>query len=313
MLTQAHLHAYLRHLADDLRRAASTVAGYRAELQLLLDRQVAMEPEVVAVFVTRTPEGALLAPTTRNRRLAIVRGFVRFLVATGALASDPTVSIRRARVPTRTTAALSVQDVARVAVAAGNEGSVALSVRDRAIVLLLFYTGLRVSELLRLDLRQVDLDAGLLRGATRKGGGATDVVIHPCASEALRTWLKQRDGGDGTAVFPRGNTVPSAAETGSATGDVFHRRNSGHLTVRAVQKRLAKLGQAAGLAVRLHPHLLRHAHATALLRVGVATEIIRQSLNHASIATTARYLHGDEALLRDAIGRLPWLHARMGA
>lgn len=289
MLSSAQLDAYLRHLADDLRRAPSTVAGYRAELRLLIDRGIAPEPEALAAFVTRTPGGALLAPTTRNRRLAIVRGFALHLVRAGVLPADPTAAIRRPRVPARTAAALGVDDIGSALAAAGREPDAARRARDRAIVLVLFYTGLRVTELLRLDLAQLDLPGGLLRRATRKGGGTTDVVLHPCASEALAAWLEGRGQAPSGAVFPRGNT--------------------GRLSVRAVQKRLAAIGAAAGISGRLHPHALRHAHATALLRAGTPTELIRQSLNHRSLQTTQRYLHGDLGMVRDAVGSLPWVGA----
>ncbi|MCK6565113.1 MAG: tyrosine-type recombinase/integrase [Dehalococcoidia bacterium] len=288
MVTTRHLDAYLRHLADDLRRATSTIAGYEAELRLLLARQVALEPETIAAFITRTEDGELLAPTTRNRRLAIVRGFTRYLVAQGALATDPTASIARAKVPADREAALTVDELSQVVAVVVRSSTGALRIRDLSLVLLLFYTGLRVSELLRLDVDQVDLDAGLLRRATRKGGGATDVVLHPCAAEALRAWLQVRPSSGG-GLFPRGNST---------------------LTVRAVQKRLRALGLAAGLGTRLHPHALRHAHATALLRCGISTELIRQSLNHTSLQTTQRYLHGDLGMVRAAIGQLPDLLPR---
>lgn len=288
MVTPNHLEAYLHHLADDLRRASSTISGYEAELRLLLARQVPMEPEQIAAFVTRSTQGELLAPTTRNRRLAIVRGFTRYLVAQGVLPADPTACIARAKVPSTRKVALSVDELSRVVAVVLRSPRGELRARDLALLFLLFYTGLRVSELQRIQVDQIDLDAGLLRRATRKGGGTTDVVLHPCAAEAVRAWLLVRPA-TGSALFPRGN---------------------GRLTVRAVQKRLRMLGEAAGLGSRLHPHALRHAHATALLRCGISTELIRQSLNHASLQTTQRYLHGDLGMVRSAIGQLPDLLPR---
>lgn len=286
-MTTQHLDAYLRHLADDLRRADSSIAGYRAELRLLLDRGTPFEAEAIAAFVTRAANGAPLAPTTRNRRLAIVRGFCRYLVAIGVLGDDPTAAIRRAKVPARTVAAVTADEVALAVAAARSGTGAATAARDVAILLLLFYTGLRVTELLRLGVGQLDLGAGLLRDAVRKGGGTTDVVLHPCASAALAAWLAARPNVPGGAIFP------------GAGG--------GRLTARAAQKRLRKIGDLAGLGARLHPHALRHAHATALLRSGTSTELIRQSLNHRSLQTTQRYLHGDLAMVRSAVGALPWI------
>jgi len=288
-LTLDQIDRYVRHLTDDLRRAPSTITGYRAELRLLVTRQVPPEPELVAAFLTRAPSGALLAPNTRNRRLAILRGFFDFLVAAGELASNPTTTIRRATVPLETRTTLSAVEIADVAATLTQTPETTTQTRDLCILLVLFYTGLRVSEIVNLDLQQVDLANGLLRYATRKGGGRTDVVLHSRAGLALAAWLAVRPAGESPAVFPAGNT--------------------GRLGVRAVQHRLARMGAAAELAVRLHPHELRHAHATALLRSGAAVEIIRQSLNHRSLQTTQRYLHGDLAMVRVAVDRLPDVQA----
>lgn len=285
MLTLALLDSYVRHLTDDLGRASSTVLGYRSEIRLLIERAIPIEPEPMAAFITRAADGRLLAPTTRNRRLAILRGFFAFLIANGHLATDPTASVRRASVPWHTRTTLAPTEIGDVAKQLLLEPASAIRTRDLCILLVLFYTGLRVSEIVSLDLEQVDLEHGLLRGATRKGGGRTDVVLHARASEAIVAWLAVRPQGDSVAVFPTGNT--------------------GRLTVRSVQHRLARMGIAAELVVRLHPHELRHAHATALLRSGAAVEVIRQSLNHRSLQTTQRYLHGDLTMVRAAVDRLP--------
>jgi site-specific recombinase XerC len=154
--------------------------------------------------------------------------------------------------------------------------------RDAAILALLFYAGLRLSELVRLDLSQVDLASEALRGALRKGGGTTDVVLHPYAVAALEAWAGPRPG------------VPCPALFVTAAG----RR----LSARMVQKRLAALGRAAGLGVSLHPHAPRHAHGTGMLTAGVALELIRVSFNHESLETTRTYLYADLALVRAAVG-----------
>ncbi|MFZ5479032.1 MAG: tyrosine-type recombinase/integrase [Myxococcota bacterium] len=281
------LHAFLRHLAEDERKAASTVAGYRAELELLLRRRVALVPEALAAHLTWQPGGAPVAATTRNRRLSILRSFVRWLVARGVLKEDPLTGIRRAKVPRRSRAALTAVDLERVVGVLLAESPSWRRTRDGTLLLLFFYTGLRLAEAYRLDVDQVDLAAGVLRGAVRKGGDVTDVVLHPCLAAQLAVWLQVRAGFSVSALFLRGNTD--------------------RLSKRQIQKRLKALGEAAGLGVALHPHLLRHAHATGLLREGVATAIIQQSMNHHALATTELYLHGDLGLVRDAVARLPTL------
>jgi site-specific recombinase XerC len=176
ILTLDDIDRYIRHLTDDLRRAPSTINGYRSELRLLIARQVPPEPEPVAAFVTRTPSGELLAPNTRNRRLAILRGFFAFLVTAGDLAGNPTDEIRCASVPLQARTTLSADEIGDVAATLLAEPDTAIRTRDLCILLVLFYTGLRVSEVVHLDVSQVDLANGLLRGATRKGGGRTDVA-----------------------------------------------------------------------------------------------------------------------------------------
>lgn len=288
MLHQDDINDYLRHVAEDRRLAVSTVGAYREELELLLTRGIALESKALASYVTTQADGTLLAPTTRNRRLAILRQFCRYLLAQGVLSVDPMIGIKRARVPRVTKAALGIPEMERLLAVLEGDGPSLLVTRDRAILLLLFYTGLRVSELVKLDLVQVDRGATCLRNASRKGGGTTDVVLHPAALTALLSWLELRESlaPSSAAVFPTGNA---------------------RLGVRSVQKRLKELGERAGLAVPLHPHALRHAHATALMSVGVNLDLIRLSMNHQSLNTTATYLHADLGLLRQAIGRLPWL------
>lgn len=285
--TPDQLSRYLRHLADDRHLAASTVAGYREELALVIHREVLLEPEALAAFVSRTVDGRPLAPNTRNRRLAIVRGFCRFLVRRGELASDPTAAIARARVPRDLSAALTVEDLRRVMAVLREALFSWRRTRDEAILSLLFYSGLRVSELVALDVAQVDVGRGILLQAVRKGGGKTDVVLADRARSVLASWLPVRPG--------------------EASGPVFLSSPGRRLSVRQIQKRLQRLGVQAGLGDRLHPHALRHAHATALLRVGVDVEIVRRSMNHATLTTTARYLHSDETLLRESLERLPEL------
>lgn len=272
MITLDHLEGYLRHLRDDLHRAPSTVNGYRAELTPLFPGGNTFTPEGIAAFVSRAADGRTLAPTTRNRRLAVVRGLARYLVRQGVLQLDPTTDLRRAKVhhPRRT--ALAFAELSRVAEAIGGQRCAWRRARDLATLSLFFYTGLRLSEVCRLHRTQIDVGAGVLRTVLRKGGSFTDVVLHPDASRALHAWLQIR--GNDASPF------------------LFIGKEGRSLTPRAVQKRLRGHGIAAGLGVSLHPHRLRHAHATGLLRVGVPTEVIRESLNHRSLATTELYLHG---------------------
>jgi integrase/recombinase XerC len=282
--TTHDIDTYLRHLRDDVGHADRTIQGYRAELRLLVTRAVPLDPEALARFISQQANGLPLAPSSRNRRLSIVRGFVRYLVAAGLLAADPSLGVRRSSVPRRRRAALTSADVTRLVESLLTEAPSWRRTRDGTLLLLFFYTGLRLTEVTRLNADQVDLGAGVLRAAVRKGGDITDVVLHPTLGAQLAIWMALR---------------PAAAD-----GSLFPGGNRSRLTGRRIQKRLQELGRRARLGVPLHPHLLRHAHATGLLREGVATAIIQESMNHRALATTERYLHGDLELVREAVRRL---------
>lgn len=291
MTTTLHLPPlitdYLRHLADDLHRAPATVAGVRDELGLIVKRSISLTREDLGAHLTRLPDGRQVAATSRNRRLTILRGFVRFLRQRGELAENPLSGVRPAKVPRRLREAVTAAEVERIVEALRCDPRGARRTRDAALLFLLYYTGLRLSEVARLNVDQVDLGAGVLRAALRKGGDRTDVMLHPRLAAQLALWLEARGTPDTRALFPAGNT----------------RR----LRVRAIQLRIQRMGEHAGLRTPLHPHALRHAHATGLLRVGVSTAVIQLSMNHHSIATTERYLHGDLGLVREALARLPSL------
>ena len=281
------IESYLRHLAEALGRSPTTVAGAREELGLLVKRGITIASAALTAHLTWLPDGRLLAPTTRNRRLAILRGFVRFLQAEGLIPEDPLVGVRRAKLPRRVREAIGARELHQVLVTLLAEPRRWHRTRDATLLLLHYYTGLRLTEVARLDIDQVDLAAGVLRRAVRKGGDITDTVLHPVLASQLAIWLRVR------------------GESGQRA--LFARRSSGRLSPRSIQLRLHRMGERAGLAVRLHPHLLRHAHATGLLRSGVTTAVIQQSMNHRALATTELYLHGDLELVRAGVERLPVL------
>lgn len=292
MPSTALIEAYLSHRAESDGLAPSTLHGYREELELLNARQVPITPEGIARFVSYQADGSHLAPNTRNRRLTILRAFAAWLVRTGELAENPTSGLKRAKVPQGFIASVSTDDLQRVLAAVVSRPATWRRTRDLALVLIPFYTGLRVTELHGLDVGQVDADAAMLRNAVRKGGGATDVLLHPCAVRVLGVWLRDRPVGPDPALF---------------TGDRGRR-----LGVRGIQKVYEGLRRDSGLSIRFHPHRLRHAYATALLGQGVSLGTIQRLMNHASIQTTSRYLHADEHMMRAAVSLLPDVLGRVG-
>jgi site-specific recombinase XerC len=289
MPTQDHVRQFGAYLAHERHRSPATVRGYTSELGLFVRQLVPLEREFIAAWLGTGVDGQPLAPATRNHRLVVVREFCKWLAEKHIIPMNPADGIGRAPVPRVHRAAVSVDDLRGVVAAAlAANGPDWRRLRDATVIRVLFATGLRISELRSLNVGDVDMSAALLRKVSRKGGHQVDVPLNEDASEALAGWFALRPASPDVAVFVGGTRMA-------------------RLSVRALQKRVRELGDAAGLKMRLHPHALRHAHATAMLRTGSSTEIIRQSLNHASLETTQRYLHGDLDDLRLAVAKIPRL------
>jgi integrase/recombinase XerC len=164
------------------------------------------------------------------------------------------------------------------ATAARSTAAAALALRDRAFLELLYASGLRVSELTSLAVDDVDLEACQVRvmGKRRK---ERVVPFGRPARDALRRWIEEGRG--------------ALARAGAAGGALFLNHRGGRLTERSVGRRLDRAVLAAGLARRLHPHVLRHSFATHLLGNGADLRAIQELLGHASLSTTQRYTHLD--------------------
>jgi integrase/recombinase XerD len=152
--------------------------------------------------------------------------------------------------------------------------------RDHAILTLMAYTGLRVSEVVSLDCENVDLSERTLNVVGGKGDKDRLVVFANQTAVALRRWMEQREtvGHDG----------------------LFLNKRRGRLTARSVQRIVADYAREAGIRKVVTPHVLRHTMATTLLRHGADIRIIQQLLGHSSVATTQIYTHVDDAMLRTA-------------
>lgn len=277
--------------------SARTVVAYQAELRQLarfLETQGAtaageVDRDSLAAFLAvPTPSGSPPAPGTHNRKVTVLKSFFDHLVNADLLPSSPAEALPYHKEPRRERPTLSARDVDKLLKAAEALpiGSGRLVGRDQAIVAVLFNVGLRVAELVALDVHQVDLAQGLLLGVKRKGGLEMPLPLNKAVKEHLERWRKAR-----AAMLPR-------------TAALFPSRKGGRLSRRSVEERLARLGQLAGFSFRVHPHMLRHSFATALLASGANLEVARRLLGHSSLATTARYAHPDQAALKEAVERL---------
>jgi integrase/recombinase XerC len=270
------LTRFLRHVATERRLSAHTVAAYRRDIELLL-RAVAPTPfdalrehhirRVVAQLHGRGFSGRSLA-----RMLSAWRAWFRFLARDSNLPGNPCLGVRAPRSPKRLPQALS-PDEARLLVEV--PGDDVFAARDRAMLELFYSSGLRLSELTRMDWGSLDWAAGTVR-VLGKGAKTRVVPVGRRALDALRHWREQR------RAF--------GCEDEPA---VFVNRGGARLSARTVQSRVKQAGLRQGLAAGVHPHVLRHSFASHVLQSSGDLRAVQEMLGHSSIATTQVYTHLD--------------------
>jgi integrase/recombinase XerC len=214
------------------------------------------------------------AKSTVARRLAAVRSFGKYLCRQSILAINPAQGLRGPRPDKQLPHFLTVADVQILLAAPSDAGWAGR--RDRAILETLYSAGLRVSELVGLDLDDADLNDGV---ATVRGKGKKErlALLGPAAVAAVNDWLPER-----AAILELCR---------KQTGAVFLNKNGGRLTTRSVGRLLTKYLQQAGLDPRTSPHTLRHSFATHLLNAGADIRGVQELLGHKSLNTTQVYTH----------------------
>lgn len=222
-----------------------------------------------------------VAPASIRRKVSSLRSFYRFLSQQGYVATDPTHGVRGPSMPRRLPSFLPLDDTLQV-IAAADEDS-PISLRDRAILELLYASGMRVSELGGLDLGDVDLGQRQLR-VRGKGHRERLVLMGLPAAQALSHYLA-----NGRPCLLR--------DPGEVA--LFLNRFGGRLSVRAVQLLVRRYSRRAGLAQRTYPHLLRHTFATHLVDGGADIRVVQGLLGHARVATTQVYTHVTQSHLRE--------------
>jgi integrase/recombinase XerD len=223
-----------------------------------------------------------LSPASLFRKIESLRAFYRFQVGEGRVEENPAEDFRGQRVALKLPRTLSPQDVDRL-LSAPPDGSFEAA-RSKAMVELLYATGMRVSELVGLRLDCVHLEDGWLR-VMGKGSKERLVPIHDRARGALKAYLALRQ-----ARFKDRSTGP----------EVFVSNRGAKLSRVQFWRDLQALAKAAGLGQKIHPHLLRHSFATHLLQNGADLRTVQELLGHSSLSTTQIYTHLDRAGLKAA-------------
>ena len=269
--------------------AANSLAAYRRDLRryarFLRDRgehdPTAVGEATVLAYVehlksARDDDGnPQFAPSSVARALVAVRSFHRFCLEEGLLAADPSGEVGAPTVPLGIPKALTEDEVD--ALLGAVVGDTARSLRDRAIVETLYATGVRISELVGLDRRDLDLDDGLVR-VLGKGSKERIVPVGRSARDALTAYLTA-----GRPQLARPGTARSDAEA------VVLNVRGGRLSRQSCWKIVRTAGERAGLGGRLSPHVLRHSCATHMLERGADIRVVQELLGHASLSTTQVY------------------------
>jgi integrase/recombinase XerD len=266
--------------------AANTLAAYRRDLELYAS-WLARE-QGLALDATR--ESDLLAYTTHrhsgsratsaNRRLTVFKRFFRWALRERVVQADPTLRLRNAKQPLRVPKSLSEAQVE--ALLAAPDVATPLGLRDRAMLELMYASGLRVSELVTVKTVQVGLAEGALRVT---GKGAKERLV-PFGEEA-HGWITRYLADARAAILD-----------GQASDALFVTARGGAMTRQMFWKLVKRHALAAGIDAPLSPHTLRHAFATHLLNHGADLRAVQMLLGHADISTTTIYTHVARERLR---------------
>jgi integrase/recombinase XerD len=274
---------FLSWLVVERGRAANTVLAYRRDLTSyevwLAERGRALVDVTEADVEDYVAElrGSGRQASSVARALSVVRSLHRFLVDEGTAASDPTGDVAAPRVPQGIPKALSEDEVNQLLAAV--TGLDAAARRDRALLEVLYGTGVRISEAVGLRLGDVDLDAHTML-VLGKGSKERIVPVGRYAREALAAWFTPSG---------RGEMVPARWARRGDAESVFLNRRGGRLTRQGAWAIVRHYGERVELADRLTPHVLRHSCATHMLDHGADIRVVQELLGHASISTTQLY------------------------
>lgn len=306
--TQA-IEAFGRHLAAERNLSVHTRRAYQADVrQLTVHTGAEVGPTELGAEHVRAWLASLhrrRTPATLGRKLASIRCFYRWMLREGRVRVDPTAGLPMPKQPKRLPHPLSVDDCVtlidgargRPEVTAEAPGDDArrrrarrMALRDRALVELLYGTGIRIGELVGLDVRDVELAAREVR-VLGKGRKERVVPIPEQARQALQAWLDERRG-PGLLGEPLFVSLRVRRES-----------TPRRLAAREARRILAERAVEARLDERVHPHRLRHSYATHLLDMGADLREIQELLGHASLSTTQKYTAVSIEHLREVYDR----------
>ncbi|HLD13251.1 MAG TPA: tyrosine recombinase XerC, partial [Burkholderiales bacterium] len=277
--TSPRIQPFLQYLRNERRMSPHTITNYGRDLQLLeahcqarhLDDWDTLDAAQVRTFVASLHQRGLSGRSIA-RALSAVRSFYRYLLREGLARRNPAVGVTAPKAPKRLPQTLTTDQAARLV---DFKSGTDLETRDRALLELLYSSGLRLSELVRLDVNDIDLADETVR-VTGKGNKTRIVPVGRHARAAIQAWTKSR-----AALVPVGETALFVSKQGRRLG------------ARAVQNVLKAWARRRGLEVPVHPHMLRHSFASHLLESSGDLRAVQELLGHANLSTTQIYTHLD--------------------
>jgi integrase/recombinase XerC len=286
---------FLSHARGERRLSPHTVAAYRRDLAILtahctasgLSKWAEIDVHDIRTLVGKEHRRGL-GGRSLQRFLSALRAFFDFLVANGTMGHNPAATVRAPKSPRRLPEVLDVEQMTHLlAGGAANDpgvgprtagdtgGRFAIDARDLAMMELMYSSGLRLAELVGLDIGDIDHAEGLVE-VTGKGRKTRKVPIGRPALRALERWLAAR-----AAICPIDENA------------LFVNRKGRRLSARSVQLRIGRWAMRRGLSPRVHPHMLRHCFASHLLESSGDLRAVQELLGHASLSTTQIYTHLD--------------------
>jgi integrase/recombinase XerC len=300
-----HLKAFLRFLALNQNASPHTVRAYESDVAQYLAWVASGRDARISQLQAADLDGITVrdwvsalnragqARTTVARKLSGARAFMQYLRREGVIEHDPTAAAVAPKLDKTIPVHLSEPEMATLLDSIDTRTP--LGRRDRAIFELFYASGLRLSELVGVDLEDLDLHARLVR-VLGKGGKERIVPLNPVAADAIRAWMKDRAG----LLLSR-----QKAEGGRQKADthedepLFVNARGGRITGRSVDRLLRRYVARCSTRMGISPHALRHSFATHLLQRGADLRGIQELLGHARLSTTERYTHVDTAHLQE--------------
>lgn len=275
------INVFCNYLQIEKRYSPHTVSNYRRDLEEVaseLGRLDVVDWSGANAFNMRTvisrQHGNGLSGRSLARRLSAVRSLFKYLIRHKHIEVNPVADVPAPKDHQNLPETLQIEDIQRLFALKGDD---VLLLRDRALFELIYSCGLRLAEVVQLDVDSIDMQAGMVQ-VTGKGSKARNLPVGKEALNAVRAWKSRR------AELQKG----AAAETA-----LFISNRGSRLSARSVQQRLKTLAAKTGISHNVYPHLLRHSFASHLLESSGDLRAVQELLGHADINTTQVYTHLD--------------------